>query len=363
MKNKLVSTILMASLALQLAACGASDNQTVSSDKTESVTDNSQSQDDEETTDENTESAGEATADGAEEVVDTENNPEASDNNEEAVGMANPWRSCTEEEAIAACPRMFKLPEDGLVASWSMMDAEDSESGVPGPVVQLDFRMEGMDYTARAQYGASEDADISGLYYDWDVTDDITLANWGEGNMQGKLSRHIEDGWTVDLCTWYDIEIGIAYSLSVEAEDLDGFDLQAIAEQMYNPDNEPYTGMEDEEVAQGDKQAFEGQYYAGRGNLSITGQGSNEYLIEVWWGSSAAEHSEWVMHGQYDESTATITYSDCEKHDYTLKEDGEIESDVTAYTDGKGSIKIVDDSTIIWTDEEDHIADDVPMTR
>ena len=60
--------------------------------------------------------------------------------------------------------------------------------------------------------------------------------------MKGKYSRHLEDGWTVDLITWYDIEIGIAYSLEVEAEDLDGFDLQAIAEQMYNPDNEPLTG-------------------------------------------------------------------------------------------------------------------------
>ncbi len=108
---------------------------------------------------------------------------------------------------------------------------------------------------------------------------------------------------------------------------------------------------------------FEGQYYAGRGNLSITDVGDGNFLIEVWWGSSASEHSEWVMNGKYDESAKTITYSDCVKHDYTLKENGEVESDVTAYTDGTGSILIVDDSTINWTDDQDHIADDVPMTR
>ena len=119
------------------------------------------------------------------------------------------------------------------------MDIDNGELGVPGDMVQLDFRMEGVAFTARAQYGVGENEDISGMYYDWDVQDDVTLANWGEGHMQGKTYRSLGDGWTVDLCTWYDIEIGIAYSLSAEAADLDGFDIQAIAEQMYDPNNEP----------------------------------------------------------------------------------------------------------------------------
>ena len=38
------------------------------------------------------------------------------------------------------------------------------------------------------------------------------------------------------------LEIGIKYSLSVAAEDLDGFDIQAIAEQMYCAENEPDVG-------------------------------------------------------------------------------------------------------------------------
>ena len=117
------------------------------------------------------------------------------------------------------------------------------------------------------------------------------------------------------------------------------------------------------EEGQRQVEAFEGQYYAGRGNLSITGHDDGEYLIEVWWGSSASENSQWVMHGQYDESTATITYSDCVKEDFVLGDNGEPTSDEIAYTDGTGSIKIVDDSTIMWTDDQDHIADDVPMTR
>ena len=120
---------------------------------------------------------------------------------------------------------------------------------------------------------------------------------------------------------------------------------------------------EEESESQRQVQPFEGQYYAGRGNLSITGHDDGEYLIEVWWGSSASENSQWVMHGTYDESTETITYSDCVKEDFVIGDNGEPTSDEIAYEGGTGSIKIVDDSTIMWTDDQDHIADDVPMTR
>ncbi len=69
------------------------------------------------------------------------------------------------------------------------------------------------------------------------------------------------------------------------------------------------------------------------------------------------------MTGTYDESAGQITYSGCVKHDITFNENGDVESDITAYTDGTGNIKIVDGSTIVWTDDQDHIADDVQMTR
>ena len=288
---------------------------------------------------------------------------ETTETQENETEVANPWKECTEEEAKAACPRLFKAPEGAVVNGWTMMEPENSESGVPGPLVQLDFRMEGVDFCARAQYGAGENEDISGMNYDWTVTDDVTLANWGEGNMPGKHSRNVEDDWTVDLLTWYDIEIGIAYSLSAEATDLDGFDIQAIAEQMYDGANEPMTDAPDDENAENPVAKYAGQYYVGKGNLSISPEGADGAMIEVWWGSSAAEHSEWVMHGTFDESTMTITYSDCEKHDYTLNEDGEVEKDETAYSDGTGSIKINNENSITWIDDQDHIADDLEMTR
>ena len=116
------------------------------------------------------------------------------------------------------------------------------------------------------------------------------------------------------------------------------------------------------ETAESQTPDFEGQYYAGDGNLSILKQEDGSYLIEVWWGINAAQHGEWVMHGKFD-GADTITYSDCVKHEYTLNENGEVDADETIYEAGTGSIKIVDASTIMWNDEMEHIADDVPMTR
>ncbi len=152
---------------------------------------------------------------------------------EENADMENPWRKCTIYAAMEACPRMFKIPEGAADDSWFIMDSAADESAGIGSLVQAEFTMDGMEFTARAQYGVDEETDISGMYYEWTTTDDVTLANWGDGNMKAKVYRYIGDGEMADLCTWYDVEIGIAYSLSVVNADLDGFDIQAVAESMY----------------------------------------------------------------------------------------------------------------------------------
>ena len=68
------------------------------------------------------------------------------------------------------------------------------------------------------------------MYYDWTQKDEITLKNWADGKMKGTYYRFVGDDEWADLCTWYDAEKGISYSVSVTSKDLDGFDLQAIAE-------------------------------------------------------------------------------------------------------------------------------------
>ncbi len=179
---------------------------------------------------------------------------DASESGSDMTGMANPWRDITDEDELNAYPRLFKAPDEAVNVKWrindSASDNASDEEDLPDELVELDFDLENQDetlsFTARYRYGASEDEDISGLYYDWTVTDESTLANWGGGNMQVKSYRYLSDDETVDLCTWYDIEIGIAYSLSVSAVDLDGFDLRAVAESMYSEDaNTEDFGYED----------------------------------------------------------------------------------------------------------------------
>lgn len=153
---------------------------------------------------------------------------------ETAVGMENPWVEITEDEANANCFRLFKAPDGAKDVIWSMCDElGDVEKGI-GPMIQLSFTLDGVQFTARAQQGAAEDTDIAGNYVEWTVgPEEATLANWAEGNMPAKTYRSINESGYLDMITWYDIEMGISYSLSAAAADLDGFDIQAVAEQMY----------------------------------------------------------------------------------------------------------------------------------
>ncbi|MCR5676151.1 MAG: hypothetical protein K6G16_10630 [Lachnospiraceae bacterium] len=182
--------------------------------------------------------AEEQTEEKAEEPAE----PAAEEQEEESmVGMANPWVDITEEEANALVMRLFKVPEGGKVLDWTKCeDLGDPDKGI-SPMVQLNFQLDDRYFNARAQQGISADTDISGLYMEWTVgPEDATLANWGGGNMKGKMYRSINDTGYVDLITWYDEEIGISYALSVADKDLDGFDIQAVAEQMYAEEAEPF---------------------------------------------------------------------------------------------------------------------------
>ena len=215
MKRKFIFVMMMSVLALQMAACGKE----ASPAETE------------------TEQATEAVSEVAETAENTEN-----------TEIANPWKEITEEEASQLVPNGFSAPEGATNVVWRAMGNTDPSSfEVPGPLVEMDFDLDGMSYTAREQVLGDNNQDISGMFYDWTVTDDITLANWGDGNMPGKASRYVGESESADLITWYDVEVGIAYSLSTVAKDLDGFDLQAIAEAIYDPDKQASAGIPDDE--------------------------------------------------------------------------------------------------------------------
>lgn len=287
----------------------------------------------------------------------TEVTTQAEVTTEEAVGgakTANPWKSITEEEAVAKIPRLFKAPDDAEDIKWSVMESEE----IKEPMVQLEFESNDTDFTARAQVGGNEE-DISGMYVKWTATEDVTLSNWGDGNMPAKIYSYTGDGEDDNmLITWFDVEIGINYSLSATGDDLNGLDLQAVADQIY-ADREASAG--DSEAASEDGQNpvmnIIGKYGCDRATMTIEAEGDDEARINVTWGSSAFEHAEWNMVGKFDTATNTVNYTDCEKKVITYKDDDTIEKEEVVYTDGTGSIKVNDDYSLEWTDDKEHIAD------
>ena len=144
------------------------------------------------------------------------------------IGLANPWRTIGEDEVGNYFSFPFAVPEGAENVEWSVMESADAN-----PLLQLSFDLNGQHYTCRMQATDDADADISGMYYDWAEQAERSLHNWAEGKLTAKCFRFAGgNDYDAELCTWFDAETGISYSVSVTAEDLDGFDLLALAEQM-----------------------------------------------------------------------------------------------------------------------------------
>ena len=144
----------------------------------------------------------------------------------ESTQIANPWRDITEAEAKTVYPQTFTLPDGAENAAWRVMES----AGTPA-LLELRFELNGLKFTARQQQTGNRDADLSGMVYTWSAQDSITLRN----GLTGIMYRCIDEDGYADLCVWYDEASGVSYSLGVTAKDLDGFDLQAVAEALFPP--------------------------------------------------------------------------------------------------------------------------------
>ena len=134
------------------------------------------------------------------------------------VSLANPWRDMTEEEMIQVTGAEFRLPSGAQNVHYRYMESEKLAEAV--------FEWTDLVFTARKQPESGYE-DISGMYYDWVLEDDIKI-----GVSSGKNCVAIAEGNKVNVCSWYDAEEGMMYSLSVIAADLDGFDITALAGEM-----------------------------------------------------------------------------------------------------------------------------------
>ena len=112
-------------------------------------------------------------------------------------------------------------------------------------------------------------------------------------------------------------------------------------------------------------QRFQGKYASGRCTVEVIGVANNSVEIHVYWSSSAWEHSEWTMSGNFDEDANGfyVYYSDGVRKDIKYNEDGTKESTETVYEGGKGAFRF-NGNKMTWSDQtSDHVADNMVFTR
>ena len=98
----------------------------------------------------------------------------------------------------------------------------------------MQFKLGEDEYCARIKPDALEEDqldNISGMYFQWENEEEVTI-----GHCPGTIGQ-AQTGTEeyVELCLWYDIVPGLMYSLSVYTIELDGLDLTAVAEMVYEP--------------------------------------------------------------------------------------------------------------------------------
>lgn len=98
---------------------------------------------------------------------------------------------------------------------------------------------------------------------------------------------------------------------------------------------------------------FAGEYQSGRCGISIIDNGNNEATIEVHWGSSATESTDWKMSGTFDPDTMRINYTGAVKTNSVFAEDGTQTEANEEYNDGYGRIQFFGDGTLAWQDEKE----------
>ena len=138
-----------------------------------------------------------------------------------------PWVETTAEEIMEKLGFEFGMPE-----------------GIQEPVYRMleDYQLAEMNFTLEA-YGEdivfcarimseSEFRNMSGVMAnEWSAEEDCEFQG-----LQAQLLRlDLDTGETIEVFLWFDVVPGLMYSVTAQGMDLDGFDIQAIAEQLYIP--------------------------------------------------------------------------------------------------------------------------------
>ena len=196
--KKVLATVFAVSAAFAMTACGNNAAPTTAQTTGETP-------------------VAETTVETTEAVTDEAQEENSAENNQ----IANPWTETTVDDMESEIGLKLAVPEGAEVTGCTVNKSQG--------IGQILFTMDGVDYCARIK---STDflEDISGTYYTWDVEDDVMV-----DRCEGKFYQYVGDGETVQVCIWCDIVPGVSYSLMAVAPDLDGFDITAVAAQVFVP--------------------------------------------------------------------------------------------------------------------------------
>lgn len=148
--------------------------------------------------------------------------------------VGNPWVESDAEGVQEATGLTIYTPAEATNARYSFLETDD--------MAQVVFDYDGhADWTFRKQK-TDKLIDISGMYYEW-VYQGSALVSGREAveyayAEEADDSGMIDDLFGVQVINWYDDASGITYSLSVSGTDLNGMDIQVIAENLFTLENE-----------------------------------------------------------------------------------------------------------------------------
>ena len=135
-------------------------------------------------------------------------------------GVINPLVESDADGVVQQLGFALELPDDAENVEYFILSGDTEE---------LRFSRNGLDYIARLKATADFE-DISGLYYPWTNTFDDEIKG-----CKCRLMRYNGDEGDIDLCLWYDAVPGLMYSLTTSDRSLDGFDITAVALQVFSP--------------------------------------------------------------------------------------------------------------------------------
>lgn len=235
---------------------------------------------------------------------------------ENKSNMANPWVECSEDIILEKLGFYICAPADANDVSIKMNES------VGLAEITFKYGEPLLEYTYRAKK-TEELEDISGLNYEWDVVDKQQV-----GWCDGECKRAITDTETVDVCLWYDSGIGVMYSLSTSAPDLDGFDILGMVNQFFIPIDESEIFMPSNFLeAKFERDIFESFDEI----ISLLDKGNGYAIVKV---NGLDEEVLLITEGVYDNGDGNMASIDASVYRYSdgsVINIGNVISDGTAY--------------------------------